>query len=116
MQSVFLFFGKVSDRVLYGALHRQVEIQEMTIEYSRLHGGSDHERRVYTYEGARVAIELDARSILDRLRASTRVATSQKANLIAEFESLLRTANTPESACRLDELAKRTSKILKHVE
>ena len=88
----------------------------MAIESARLHTGADHERRVYTYEGARVAIELDARSILDRLRASTRVATSQKATLTTEFESLLRTANTPESACRLDELAKRASKILKHVE
>ena len=88
----------------------------MPIEYSRLHGAADHERRVYQFEGARTAIELDARSILDRLRASTRVATSQKATLTTEFESLLRTANTPESACRLDELAKRASKILMHVE
>ena len=87
----------------------------MSIEYARLHGAADHERRVYQFEGARIAIELDARSVLDRLRAATRVATSQKARLITEFESLLRTANTPESACRLDELAKRTSKILKHL-
>ena len=83
------------------------------IEYSRMNQGP--EKRVYGIPEARVAIAAEATTTLQRLRDNKRMNTGQRAQMIAEIESLLKRSDDPSASRQLDEIDTKAKRILKHL-